>query len=221
MQWNEFIAAFVTFFLSHSIPVRPPIKSRLQARLGTTGFTLGYSVLSLVVLAWLIGAPGRAPYVSLWGRAVWQAHLVLTVMLVVCLLLALSVMRPNPFSFGGGRSEQFDPSQPGIVRIVRHPLLVALTLWALAHLFPNGDLAHVLMFGTFALFAAFGGRIVDRRKQKEMGEAWQRLYQEVSRAPLCWPARGTYIRLLIGLLLYVGLLGLHPILIGVSPLPWP
>lgn len=67
MGWLEFTAAFLVFFLSHSLPVRPPLKPWLQARLGRVGFTLFYSLLSLAVLAWLIGAAGRAPFVPLWN----------------------------------------------------------------------------------------------------------------------------------------------------------
>ena len=36
---------------------------------------------------------------------------------------------------------------------VRHPMLVGLVVWALAHLLANGDLRSVTLFGTFAVFA--------------------------------------------------------------------
>ncbi|MEI4263706.1 NnrU family protein [Roseovarius sp. D0-M9] len=97
MGWLEVSVAYAVFFLSHSIPVRPPIRHWLQKRLGRFGFTLAYSALSLGVLAWLIGAAGRAPYVQAWGWASWQAYAPLAVMLPVCLILALSIARPNPF----------------------------------------------------------------------------------------------------------------------------
>ena len=38
-------------------------------------------------------------------------------------------------------------------------------------LVPNGDLAHVILFGTFAGFALLGQRLIDRRKRREMGKA--------------------------------------------------
>ena len=120
MGWLEFATAYVVFFLSHSIPVRPPVRPWLQARLGPSGFTLAYSALSLAVLAWLIGATGRAPQVALWGWAQWQTYVPLTVMGPVCLILALSIARPNPFSFGGAQNHLFDPARPGIVRWSRH-----------------------------------------------------------------------------------------------------
>jgi uncharacterized membrane protein len=67
MGWAEFVAAYAAFFLSHSIPVRAPLRPWLQAQLGAAGFTLAYSALSVAVLVWLIGAAGRAPHVPLWG----------------------------------------------------------------------------------------------------------------------------------------------------------
>ncbi|MEI4232320.1 NnrU family protein [Roseovarius sp. D22-M7] len=221
MGWTEFAAAYTVFFLSHSIPVRSPVRARLQSRLGQAGFTAAYSALSLGVLAWLIGAAGRAPYLPLWGWAPWQNHVVLAAMLPVCVILALSIARPNPFSFGGTRNARFDPRRPGIVRWTRHPLLVALALWAGAHVVPNGDLAHVILFGTFAAFAGLGGRLIDRRKRRDMGADWDRLRAAVAAAPMhiAAPHRTTLLRLSAGLLLYGALIWLHPLLFGVSPLP--
>jgi len=139
---------------------------------------------------------------------------------VVCMLLALSIGRPNPFSFGSAGNEAFDAARPGVVRISRHPLLLALGLWAFAHMVPNGDLAHVLLFGVFALFAGFGGRLVDRRKRREMGEAWPQLRDAVAEVPcqLGQPFTDTALRLGAGLVLYAALIWLHPYISGVSPL---
>ncbi|MBE0412895.1 NnrU family protein [Yoonia sp.] len=221
MEWFAFALAYVVFLLSHSLPVRPPLRPWIQARLGASGFTLAYSTFSLAVLAWLIAAAGRAPHVTLWDWAPWQVHVPLTVMGPVCLILALSIGRPNPFSFGGARNEQFDPAQPGIVRWSRHPLLLALALWAAAHVVPNGDLAHVIVFGTFAGFAVLGGRLIDRRKRREMGAEWQRLRLVAKSAPIpFWRRSGTVpARAVAGAILYAAFLWVHPVLFGVSPLP--
>jgi uncharacterized membrane protein len=221
LGWLEFALAWAAFFATHSLPLRPPIRPWLQARLGQRGFTLAYSALSLAALVWLIGAAGRAPFVPLWNWAPWQVNVPLAIMLPVCLILALAVGRPNPFSFGGARNERFDPTRAGIVRVTRHPLLLALALWAAAHVVPNGDLAHVLLFGVFAAFAALGGRLVDRRRQREMGAEWQRLYDEVTARtgnirPVSWSAASA--RLIAGLALYAGLIWSHPWLFGVSSL---
>lgn len=217
--WAEFIAAFITFFLSHSIPVRPTVKSRLKTRLGAAGFGVGYSLLSIAVLAWLIVAAGRAPFVPLWDWAPWQNHVTLLVMALAVIIAALAVGRPNPLSFGGAQNDQFDPANPCIIGWMRHPLLVALMLWALSHILPNGNLAHVILFGVFAGFAALGMRMIDRRKQRLLGhQVWAQFATPNRRAQ---PSRAGMSRLAVGLLIYLGLIVLHGPVIGVSPLGLP
>lgn len=219
MGWNEFAFAFAAFFLTHSIPIRPPLRPWAVARLGHAGFGIAYSALSLGVLAWLIAAAGRAPYAPLWDWAPWQNHVVLAVMLPVCVILSLAIARPNPFSFGGAQNDRFDPASPGIVRLTRHPLLLALGIWSAAHILPNGDLSHVILFGTFAGFAMLGGRLVDRRRQREMGQRWHDLRAALSECPASLSlTTDTLLRLAAGLMLYAGLIWLHPLVIGVDPL---
>jgi uncharacterized membrane protein len=215
--WFEFIAAFVVFFLSHSIPVRPAMRAKLVATLGPRGFTIGYSILSLGVLIWLIGAASRAPYVALWDWAPWQNLIGLVVMAFAIAVLAPSIGRPNPFSFGGARNDMFNPEMAGIVAVFRHPFLVALALWALAHMIANGDLAHVILFGTFGGFALLGQKIIDRRKKRQMGAQWAELKARMRIGTL--NPKGTVLRQIIAVLAYAGLIWLHPLLLGVSPLP--
>ncbi|MDA3887773.1 MAG: NnrU family protein [Allgaiera sp.] len=222
MGWGAFIAAYIAFFVSHSVPMRPAIRARLTSALGRRGFLLSYSALSLSVLVWLIVAAGRAPTVVLWDWVPWQSWTTLTIMLVVCLIAAFALGVPNPLSFGGVNNARFDPHAPGVVRFFRHPLLVVLGLWAFGHMIPNGDLAHFILFGSFAVFAAFGGRIVDRRKRRELGEDWARLIAEIRTVPLFTAPRHPVawgLRVIAGIALYALLLWLHPIVIGVNPVP--
>lgn len=223
MEWSGFALAFVAFFLGHSVPVRPPFRPILVRVLGAAGFGLAYSALSVAILTWLIVAAERSPFVPLWNWMPWQNYLVLAIMLPVCLIVALSIGRPNPFSFGGARNAAFDPARPGIVRLTRHPLLVALALWSGAHLVANGDLAHVLLFGTFFVFALFGRRLVDRRKRREMGRSWDLLWERVLARPLGEElfrfSRETVLRATLGVAIYAILIVLHPIVIGVDPIP--
>lgn len=225
--WGEFALALVIFFASHTLPVRPPVRPWLVARLGARGFVLAYSTLSLAILIWLIVAAARAPHVMLWYYAPWQSHLALALMLPACLLLALGVASVNPLSFGG-REGRFDPQAPGIAGLVRHPLLLAILLWALAHLIANGTLAQTLLFGLFAAFSALGMVLIDRRRQAEWGRArWQQTARATALLPFAalitgrWKPRGRLPLwpLLAGLALYGALIALHRPVIGVSPLP--
>lgn len=214
--WIEYILAFVAFFLTHSIPVRPAVKSRLVAVLGARGFTIAYSILSIAVLALVIAAAGRAPFVGLWDWAPWQNHVTLTVMFVVCVIAALAIGRPNPLSFGGAGNERFDPDHPGLIGWMRHPLLVALFLWAFGHMIPNGNLAHVILFAVFAGFALLGMRIIDRRQKRIMGASqWAQLVNTRREITV---TRNGLIRLAIAVAVYALLLSLHGPVIGVEPL---
>ncbi|WP_232301557.1 NnrU family protein [Altererythrobacter epoxidivorans] len=189
--------------------------------MGTGGFTFAYSVLSIGVLTWLISAAGRAPFVSLWYWQPWHNHVVSTIMLVVCLILALAIGRPSPFSLGGSENVAFDPDRPGIVGVMRHPLLAAIAFWALAHVFANGDLAHLIMFGTFAAFAMTGGSIIDRRKKRLMGAEREELRHRVKQSGLSKALLSLMrepIRLLAGAAGYVALIVAHPHLFGVNPI---
>lgn len=214
--WTEFIAAFAVFFASHALPVRPAVKRPIVARIGVRGFSLAYSALSVMVLAWLIVAAGRAPYVMLWSFAPWQLWVPVIVNAFAAVILALGTGRPNPLSFGGAHNDRFDPAHPGIVGWVRHPLLVAIGLWAGAHMVPNGDLAHVLLFGTFLGFAGLGMRMIDRRKRRLMGADWDRLTKTTRRVNI---TPGGMVRVALGLGLYGLILWAHTPVIGVSPLP--
>ena len=221
MIWFEIASAMTCFFVCHAIPVQPAVRPRIEALIGRRGFTIGYSILSLALLGWLTSAAGRAPFIEIWPWAPWQNRIALAAMLLVCLLVALSIGRANPFSFGGGEDAAFDPDHPGIVRVTRHPLLVALALWGAAHLLANGDLAHLVVFAPLTVFALLGGLIIDRRKRHDIGPVWARLLAETRARPLytapsSWP--GFWARCGLGVALYCGLLWLHPHLFGVSPL---
>lgn len=222
MGWTEFILAMVAFMVSHMVPSRPALRGALVARLGRAGYGAAYGLLSLLLLAWVIFAAGRAPFVPLWDQATWMRWLVNLVMPVVVLLACLAAGAPNPLSFGG-RADGFDPARPGVAGLVRHPLLWALLLWSGAHLVANGDLAHVILFGLFAVFAALGMRAIDGRNRRLWGAArWQALTTGTSNMPFAGNWRGwrpAWWRVLLAVVIWAALWHLHEPVIGVSPLP--
>ena len=77
-------------------------------------------------------------------------------------------------------------------------LMAGFALWAGAHLLANGDLAHAIFFGLLLAYALFGLAIFLRRGL---------------RVSFGWP------RLLVAVLVWAGFFHLHPMVIGVSPLP--
>ncbi|WBU60131.1 NnrU family protein [Paracoccus albus] len=223
--WTEVSIAFAAFLAAHIIPMRPGLKARLVAILGRTGYLIGFSLLSLGLLYWLLRAAGRAPYVEIWPQQLWQRWLVNFAMPFAIALTVFAVGARNPFAFGG-RSEGFDPERPGIVGFTRHPLMWAFALWAGAHLLVNGDLAHVMLFAPLLLFALSGVFAAEARARRVLPD-FQRLAAHSSLWPGAalltgrWRPRGlpSLPRLFITLLVWAALIHLHPLLIGPSPLP--
>lgn len=94
---------------------------------------------------------------------------------------------------------------PGNVRrYTRHPMLWGVTLWAAAHLIANGDRASLWLFGSFGLYA-----LLDMLSANLRGA-------QKSKQRVAW-SRDAFAAVL-GLVVYAGLLRLHPFLFGVSPL---
>jgi len=225
--WGEFLLAGALFMAAHLVPANPRLKAVLIARLGRRGWIWAFSLLSTALLAWLIFAAGRAPWVVLWMQQDWMRWLANLGMPVAIVLAAFGIGAPNPFAFEG-RAEGFDPDHPGIAGVVRQPLLWALVLWSGVHLLVNGDLAHVILFGAFLIFSVTGMRAMERRRRKAWGAAeFTRLAARTSALPFQalltgrWrPAQApSLVRLALGLLAWVALWHLHAPVIGVTPLP--
>lgn len=218
--WGYFLAALVTFLLSHMIPARPAVRGWLIGTLGRTGYFAAYSLISLVVLGWLIVAAANAPYLEVIPPLTIFRWAPLLVMPIVCWLAIAGLSIQNPYSFGGLGHRSFDPESPGILRTTRHPILVALMLWAVAHLLANGSLSHVILFGLFAGFAAMGMVLIDRRTARYMGSDWHRLSRNTARislrVPRPWPRFWVWLAAFAA---YAVIFHLHEAVIGLSPMP--
>lgn len=89
-------------------------------------------------------------------------------------------------------------------RLLRHPMLAGVLIWSVLHILANGDLASNVLFGTFAVWSVVAILSAARRGQKIGGA------RESARADL--------IGVIAGLMVFAGLLYLHPYLFGVSPI---
>ncbi|MFZ1471019.1 MAG: NnrU family protein [Paracoccaceae bacterium] len=225
MAWLEFIAVMALFLLSHRLPAMLGVKGWLERHLGRRGYTVAFSILSLGLLYWLIMAAGRAPFVPLWDQQEWHRWAVNIAMPIAGALTVFGVAAPNPFAFEG-RAAGFDPDHPGIAGLTRQPLLWALALWSGAHLLPNGDLAHVLLFAPMLAFSLLGMWIVERRRRRMMGPAdWARLTAHTALLPFQallvgrWRPQSapSLIRLAIWAGTWAALWYLHEPIIGVWP----
>ena len=189
MVW--FVAGLVIFLGIHSVAIVAPAWRDAQfARLGQRWKGV-YSLISIVgfaLLVWGYGQARQAPVV-LYAPPTWLRHLALLLMLPVFPLLFAAYL-------------------PGrLQRAAKHPMLLAVKFWALAHLLANGTLVDVLLFGAFLLWAGADRVAVKRRAQP----------RAVPGAPPS--TMNDAIAVGGGLALYAAFLfGVHRWLIGVSPL---
>lgn len=216
--WTGFILALVAFLASHAIPARPSVRQRLVGLFGLPAYVTIYSAVSLVLLALLFREAAMAPYVEIWQFADWQRHVPWTLVPLAVGLGLAGIMSPNPFSLSASR-HRFDPAHPGIVALVRHPVLLSLFVWSAAHIPPNGDLAHVVLFSTFAFLAAAGMAILDRRARRRMGAtAWRKSIESL-RGNSRMPRFRDIVLFVSGALAALLFAIAHEAIIGVPALP--
>lgn len=200
------IFSIALFLAAHILPALPVPRARLAGLLGEKGYLLAYGALSLLLLALIAIAYAQAPRPPLWETPLWLRHLTLLVMLPCCYFLVATFTTPNPYSIGIG-AKGFDPMKPGPLRLTRHLLLLALSLWSGAHLAVNGDAASALLFG-FLLLLSLAGFPMMAAKRRAPPFPGKRL----SLSDIGW------VRIALALALYALLLWAHPYVIGVDPL---
>ncbi|GAA3566546.1 MULTISPECIES: NnrU family protein [Marinobacter] len=185
------ILGLVLFLGVHCLSiVNEPLRNRLVAKLGEWPFKGLYSVIAAVGLGLVIWGYGQARLdpTPLYIPPLWLSHL--------AMLLLLPVFPMLLAAYFPGR----------IQRTLKHPMLVAVKLWALSHLLVNGMAHDVVLFGSFLAWA-----VVDRISLKR-------------RTPRAIPALpgGRFndaIVVIAGLAIYGAFItGGHRLLIGVDPI---
>src|SRR5262249_41683662 len=164
----EFLIAVGAFLFAHTIPPIPPVRQFLIERLGRRAYLAAYSLLSLGLLAWVIVAARRSPYVPLWQPEPWQAWIPLVVMPFSLWFLIGGLAEPNSLSISLRAAKEEEIG--AMARLTRHPVLWGFLLWALSHIPPNGNVVALILFGGMAGLAFGGFWLIDRRAQRRLGE---------------------------------------------------
>lgn len=145
-----FLAGLALFFGPHLFSAfRSRVPDRDIAKKMGGPYRGLYSLVSLAGFAAMIWGFSQMPRTPLlYTPPVWGRHVALALMLPALILLASSFLP-------AGR----------IKKMARHPMLAAVKLWAFAHLFANGELRSVILFGAFL---AYG--VIDRIALKRRGD---------------------------------------------------
>ncbi len=221
-------AAFV-FLALHLGIAGTKLRDTIVGTVGEGAYMGLFSIASLAGIVWLSMAYNEASattYVETWGQLV-NLHLLASVIMFFAFMLAVpGILTPSPTGVGG--EGQLDKEEPatGMTRISRHPFLWGTFLWAFSHLLVNGDLASLIMFGTFALLTALGTRSIDAKRKRKLGEKWDAFAAQTSNIPFAAIVSGRnslrlgeigWWRLAVAFIAYLAVFGAHGLLFSVMP----
>ncbi|MGN6779166.1 NnrU family protein [Rhizobium sp.] len=187
------ILGIVLFLGLHLIRVvAPGLRTSLIASLGEGGWKAAYSIASIVALIVLIYGFGQARDMTpIWSPPFWMSHITILLMLFAMICLAASLL----------------PAGHIAVR-TKHPMVLSVKIWALAHLLSNGDGAAMLLF---AAFLAWGVILrISLKRRERAGEIILRPFVS---------AKYDVYAIVIGVIVWALITWkLHAWIIGVSPL---
>ena len=190
------IIGLVLFVVTHLLrPVAPGLRNAAIATLGKPAWMAFHGIVSLLSLALIVY--GFIDARANGGDGVFMvytppAHITLTLMIIASVCLVAG----------------FLPA--GHIRAkLKFPILVAIKIWALAHLLANGESYSVLLFVTILAWAVI--LRITLKKRIAAGE---------TKLPVFVSAKYDVIAIVVGLVLYVAIVfKLHEWIIGVAPLP--
>ncbi|MBO0710261.1 MAG: NnrU family protein [Acetobacteraceae bacterium] len=202
------------------------LRGVIAARTGENGFRGLFSAISIAAILFLVWRYSHAETTTLWFAPVWLRWLLVFAMLPAFLLFVASVSAPNPTAIG---SEGHAPGLVrGMQRVTRHPMLWSFAIWATVHLIGRGDTASIVFFGAFLVTALAGMPSIDAKLARRDPASWAVLARDTSILPFGAIAAGRnrfapreigWVVCVGGIVAWIVLLQLHPLLFGVAPVP--
>jgi uncharacterized membrane protein len=193
---NTLLLGLLLFLGMHSARIfAEQGRHALQARIGANAFKGLYAVVSLLGFYLVLKGYGEARLnpIAVWAPPKGMRHLAVLLMLPAMVLLVAAYIPRN-----------------ALKNRLKHPMVLSVKVWALAHLSSNGNVADLVLFGSFLVWAVLcfrAARKRDRAAENELIETPGPLRQ---RTLLTWG---------IGIAAWLVLLaGGHTYLVGVSPL---
>lgn len=147
------VVGLVLFLGAHSVRVfAEGWRERVRARIGANPWRGLYSLVSIAGFVAIVVGYGNARLESmhLFYPPTWTRHLAALLTVPVFVLLAAAYV-------------------PGtrIKAAVKHPMVVAVKTWALAHLVANGRLVDLVLFGAFLIWAVLDFRAARARDRAQ------------------------------------------------------
>jgi uncharacterized membrane protein len=187
-----FIIGIIIFLGSHSVRIfADPWRTSMIEKLGEKKWKGLYTLISLFGLILLIIGYSQAKQntVMIWQPPVFLTHLAVLLNLFTFILLTSSARNNNAIRLK-----------------LKHPMILGVKVWAIAHLLANGSLIDLILFGSFLIWAVLDFRSARNRPSPSENT------QVVS-------VKATLSAIFLGVVFWLAfILGLHQWLIGVSPL---
>ncbi|THD42830.1 MAG: NnrU family protein [Bradyrhizobium sp.] len=183
------LVGIIVFLGAHTMTTLRDSRARIIERIGLGPYRGLHSLVAtigLVLIIWGFARYRADGLIPIWTPPLWTRHL--TIGLMWFAFVSLACAYPAPSRIRGW---------------LRHPMLVAIKIWALAHLLANGDAGGMLLFGSFLAWAVY-----DRIAVKRRGDMGAQSSPSFTRADAQ--------ALILGTLGYVAMIVLHPYLIGVA-----
>jgi uncharacterized membrane protein len=150
------------------------------------------AIVGLILLGYGFARYRAEGLIPLWYPPAWTRHIVVVAMWPASIAVVAAYIPGN------------------IKRVLKHPMLVGVKLWAVAHLCANGDLGGIILFGAVLAWAVY-----DRISLKHRTDPGS--------LPIpIGGARNDIIAIIVGTILYA-VLGLvfHPLVIGLPAFGTP
>ena len=138
------ILGIIVFVAVHSVP-QTKLRQTMVDRFSLRGYLMLFSLGSALGMGLLVYGKGNAEFIAIWNPPLWTRHLTMLLTLIATILLAASAI-PN-----------------SIKNYINHPMLAGVGVWGAAHLIANGDLASMLLFGSFLGFSVYKIRVLNKR----------------------------------------------------------
>jgi uncharacterized membrane protein len=142
------ILGLILFLGPHVFVTMREPRADVVKRLGEWPYKGLFAVVSIVGL--YVTGKGFGMYynagpIDIWYPPSWTKHVTETLMLPACIFVAAAYI-------------------PGeIKRVLKHPMLVGVKTWAVAHLLANGDLGGIILFGAVLAWAVYDRITLKRR----------------------------------------------------------
>ena len=183
------VAGLVAFIGAHVfVSLRGP-RAAVVSRIGEwpyKGLMSLVSLAGLILIGYGFGEYRASGWINVWSPPRWTYYVTQILMWPASIFVVAAYIRGN------------------IWRALKHPMLVGVKTWAVAHLISNGDLGSIVLFGSILAWAVY-----DRITLK---------HRTGPGAPAI-PVRGhrnDIIAVVVGTLLYLALgLVFHPLVVGV------